>query len=225
MAAPRELDGKVVAVIGATGGLGRPICEVLRGRGATVFAVNRSGSTDEMEVDLAVDIRRADAGSEIVDQVVAAHGRLDGVVIAAGIVAFGDVTDCDDITVEELFLVNSMAPLWIANRVGDALAETQGFLVNVSAVVADQPMPQMAAYSASKAAAAVGYEALRKEWRRRNVAVIDARPPHTETGLADHPLAGTAPKLPEGLAPSAVAERIVRGIEEGDDTLTADRFG
>lgn len=225
MASERELDGKVVVVIGATGGLGRPICDVLHERGATVFAVNRSGSTDDREVDLAVDIRSADAGSEIVERVVAAHGRLDGVVVVAGIVAFGDVADCDDVTVEELFLVNSMAPLWIANRVGDALADTQGFLVNVSAVVADQPMPQMAAYSASKAAAAVGYEALRKEWRRRKIAVIDARPPHTETGLANHPLAGEAPKLPEGLAPRSVAERIVQAIENGDDVVTADQFG
>ena len=225
MASERELDGKVVVVIGATGGLGRPICDVLHERGATVFAVNRSGSTDDREVDLAVDIRSADAGSEIVERVVAAHGQLDGVVVVAGIVAFGDVADCDDVTVEELFLVNSMAPLWIANRVGDALADTQGFLVNVSAVVADQPMPQMAAYSASKAAAAVGYEALRKEWRRRKIAVIDARPPHTETGLANHPLAGEAPKLPEGLAPRSVAERIVQAIENGDDVVTADQFG
>jgi cyclic-di-GMP-binding biofilm dispersal mediator protein len=67
-------------------------------------------------------------------------------------------------------------------------------------------------------------ESVRREFRRSKVHVVDVRPPHTETGLAGHPLAGTAPRMPEGLTPRSVAERIVLAIEQGDSLVTADRF-
>lgn len=214
------LEHKVVAVIGATGGLGSAICDSLADAGATVVRVNRSGG-----VDVQLDLRDTSAGDLLVEHVTSAHGRLDGVVVAAGIVAFGDVVDTDDITVEELFLANAMGPLWLARRVEPLLSESEGFFVNVSGVVADTPMAKMVAYSASKAAAAAAFTALGKEWRRRKITVMDAQPPHTETGLADHPLAGSAPKMPEGLRPTTVAERIVAGIVAGERQLSGSDFG
>jgi cyclic-di-GMP-binding biofilm dispersal mediator protein len=103
--------------------------------------------------------------------------------------------------------------------VAPALQETQGFFVSISGVVAETPMPGMAAYSASKAAVAAAMESIRREFRRSRVHVIDARPPHTETGLATRPLAGTAPKMPLGLTPDVVAERIVVAIERNDSVV------
>ena len=218
----RDLNGAVVAVIGASGGLGQAIVTSLAGRGAAVVRCNRSGGQG---IDLTIDIRDARSGDLLVEHVNARHGRLDGVVIAAGIVAFGDLVDTDDVVIEELFLTNTMGPMWLAKRVAPALQVTQGFFVNVSGVVADTPMPGMAAYSASKAAAAAATEAIRREFRRTKVAVIDARPPHTETGLATRPLAGEAPKMPVGLEPAAVAERIVVAIEQGESVVVAGDFG
>ena len=66
--------------------------------------------------------------------------------------------------------------------------------------------------------------ALARELRRMNVSVIDVRPPHTETGLATRPLAGQAPRLPQGLAPEAVARRIVQAIEDGQSEVPAADF-
>jgi short-subunit dehydrogenase len=217
--AKRELRGSVVAVVGATGGLGREISAVLTERGATVVRVGRN-----QPADLQIDLRDNTAGDELVTYCADRFGRLDGVVVAAGIVAFGDLVDTDDIVIEELFLTNALGPMWLAKRVAAPLSASQGFFVNISGVVADTPMPGMAAYSASKAAAAAAMESVRREFRRSKVTVIDVRPPHTETGLADHPLDGAAPKMPEGLAPRVVAERIVVAIEQGDAVVTADQF-
>jgi len=218
--ATRDLSGAVVAVVGATGGLGSSICEVLAERGATVVRANRSGGA----VDVAVDLRDSTAGDQLVAAATNAHGRLDGVIVAAGIVAFGDLDAADDVVIEELFLTNTLGPLWLAKRTVGALRDSQGFFVNVSGVVAESPMPGMAAYSASKAGASAATEAIRREFRRSKVAVIDARPPHTETGLATRPLAGEAPKMPTGLQPRTVAERIVAGIEAGDSVIASDDF-
>lgn len=211
----------MVVVVGASGGLGRSIADVLERRGATVVRVNRSGGDG---IDVAVDLRDSTAGRTIVDHVLERHGRLDGVVVAAGIVAFGDLVDTDDVVIEELFLTNTLAPMWLAKRVAPALQDSSGFFLNVSGVVAESPMPGMAAYAASKAAIAAALEAIRRELRRSKVTVIDVRPPHTETGLASRPLAGRAPSMPEGLAPSTVAERIVVAIERGETSVSAAAF-
>jgi short-subunit dehydrogenase len=217
----RDLNEAVVAVVGANGGLGREITAALTGRGATVVRCTRSGGPDS---DVALDLRDARAGDALVHHIGTTHGRLDGVVVAAGIVAFGDLVDTDDVVIEELFLTNAMGPMWLAKRVAPALQASQGFFVNLSGVVAETPMPGMAAYSASKAAAAAATEAIRREFRRMKVTVIDVRPPHTETGLATRPLAGTAPKMPVGLDPSVVAERIVTAIEQGEAAVGSGDF-
>jgi short-subunit dehydrogenase len=219
--APRDLSGAVVAVVGATGGMGSALCDALAGRGAVVVRVNRSGGDGS---DLAIDLRDTTAGDSLVAYVNDRHGRLDGVVVAAGIVAFGDLADTDDIVIEELFLTNTLGPMWLAKRVLPALRETNGFFVNFSGVVAEAPMPGMAAYSASKAAASAATEAIRREFRRMKVSVVDARPPHTETGLATRPVAGEAPKMPLGLEPAAVAERIVTAIEQGHTAVASTDF-
>jgi cyclic-di-GMP-binding biofilm dispersal mediator protein len=216
-----DLNGKVVAVVGGTGGLGSEIASVLADRGATVVRAARSGAPG---TDVQIDLRDSTAGDTLVEAVTAAHGRLDGVIVAAGIVAFGNLVDTDDVVVEELFLTNTLGPIWLAKHVVAALEETQGFFVNLSGVVAESPMPGMAAYSASKAGAAAATEAIRREFRRSKVTVIDVRPPHTETGLADRPLAGEAPKMPQGLAPRAVAERVVTAIEQGDSAVASTDF-
>ncbi len=220
MADRRDLDGAVVAVLGATGGLGRPICADLEARNASVVRVNRSGDG----ADVRLDLRDGTAGEMLVSAVRERHDRLDGVVNAAGIVAFGDLADTDDVVIEELFLTNAMGPLWIARAVLPLLIDSSGFFANISGVVASAPMPAMAAYSASKAAAAAGFQALRKELRRSKVHVIDLQPPHTETGLVDRAIAGAPPRLPEGLTADAVADRVVAGIAAGERVLEPDSF-
>jgi len=224
MASPRSLNGSVIALVGASGGLGRALDRTLTDRGAALVRANRSGDGAEGPIDVVVDVRSPNAGQLIVDTANERAGRLDGVVVAAGVVAFGDVATADDVIIEELMLTNSMGPLWIAKRTHDALAASKGFFVNVSGMIADTPMPGMAAYAASKAAAAAALTSLRKEWRRERIDVLDARPPHTETGLVTRALDGSAPTMPKGLEPTEVAERIVAAIEARQSQILPDEF-
>ncbi len=89
--------------------------------------------------------------------------------------------------------------------------------MNISGVIAEQNLPDMAAYRASKAAMRSFDEALSREAHRRRVRVIDARPPHTETGLAEGATEGQASRMPVGLDPDAVAATICDAIA-GDAT-------
>jgi cyclic-di-GMP-binding biofilm dispersal mediator protein len=216
-----DLSGKAFLVVGATGALGSRIAGELGDRGA---AVTISGRSEDVLGGLGIDgahvvtadLREPDAPRSIVAAAVERHGRLDGLVIAAGVVAFGPVTDVDDDTVDDLVLVDFLAPLRLIRAALPALEEG-GVILGISAVVAEKPMPNMAVYSAVKAATAALFTAVRPEARRRKIRIVDVRPPHTETGLAGRAIAGEAPKLPTGLDPDAVAARIVVALL-GDET-------
>lgn len=224
----RELAGARIAVVGATGALGTLLAAELAARGARLLVtgrhLDRLGAL-EAEVRVVADLGDATAGDAVASAAREHLGGLDGLVNAAGVVAFGTLVDTPDEVVEELFLTNVVGPLFLLRRVLPLLAESQGFVVQLSAVVAEQPLPRMAAYSASKAALSAAATALRTELRRHRVEVYDVRPPHTETGLASRPLAGDAPRLPAGKDPAAVARRVVEAIEAGEHDLGPEAFG
>lgn len=214
-----DLSGKSYLVVGGSGALGSRIARLLIDRGAAVTVTGRDadalGRLGEAHA-VAADLREPDAGRTVVEAARERHGRLDGVVIAAGVVAFGPFTDIDDDTVDDLVLVDFLAPLRVM-RAALPVLEPGGVILGISAVVAEKPLANMAVYSAVKAATAALFTAVRSEARRRKVRVVDVRPPHTETGLANRAIAGDPPRLPEGLDPDAVAGRIVEALL-GDDT-------
>ena len=220
--------GRSVLVVGASGGLGALLAQGLADAGARLTLAGRSvprlqalGLDDAHLVS--ADLQHPQAPASLVAVALDAHGSLDGVVYAAGVVAFGAVADLDDEVVDELLMVNYLAPMRVARAALPHLPPG-GFVVNLSAVVAERPVPNMAAYCASKAALTAFDAVLRTEARRSKVRVIDARPPHTETGLADRPIAGVAPRLPEGLKPQAVADRILRAIVDDELDLPSTAF-
>ncbi|MFZ4432328.1 MAG: SDR family NAD(P)-dependent oxidoreductase [Microthrixaceae bacterium] len=221
--------GRVVAVVGASGVLGDQVARQLLELGDHVVATSRDTTRLQPLVDLApgrctpcrVDLRNPAAGDELLDVVRSGPGRLDAVVLASGVVAFGDLVDTPDDVIEELFVTNVVGPLWLLRRLVPELAERRGVVVSISAVVAERPLPGMAAYSASKAALSSADEALRRELRRRGIRVVDARPPHTETGLVHRALSGSPPTLPQGARPVDVAQRIVEVLDDPDITALA----
>jgi cyclic-di-GMP-binding biofilm dispersal mediator protein len=218
----RDLNGKHIVVVGASGVLGAEMAALLVKAGATVSAVVRGSS----RLDSTVVTRHAIADISNSAELEAALQELapfDGLINAAGIVAFGEVKELDDKTMTQLFAVNAIAPI-VMLREGAKHITEGGFFLNISAVVAQAPMAGMAAYSASKAAAWAAMVAATRELRRQQIDVIDARPPHTETGLATRPIAGAAPRLPEGLTPNFVATKIISGIQDGARDLPVESF-
>ena len=225
--APRHpLTGRRLLVLGGSGQLGRRIARVAATHGAAVALAGRDPSrlaeaaahagpgVITIALDLGEPARFAPALAEVHSRL----GGLDGIVNAAGVVAFGPLAETGDDVIDELVAVDFSGPLKLMRTVLPYL-EGDGFWVNLTGVVAEQPMAGLAAYSAVKAALSAASRAAARELRRSGVRVIDARPPHTETGLAARPIAGTAPALPGGLDPEAVAARVVTAIEAGEREL------
>jgi short-subunit dehydrogenase len=224
-----DLDGAVVLVAGASGGLGVRVAAMIEDEGAVVVrAARRPDSLSGPGAYLA-DLRDPSGGAALVRSALDEHGRLDGVVVAAGVVAFGAAKDLDDDTLDELVVTNALGPIRLlrdahAALVQSAAAGRKPFVVTISGVVSETPTVGMAAYSASKAALAAFVSAAGREYRRDGIRVIDARPGHTDTGLATRAVAGQAPAFGAALDPDAVAERIVRAIVDGEKDLPSSAF-
>lgn len=222
----RALSDRVVIVTGASGALGSRLARGLADAGARVVATGREAARlDEVGAarTVAGDLCDEALHEQVVKTAVDDLGRLDGIVNAAGVVGFGPLQDASVEAIRQLFEVNAIAPLLLVRRCLPHL--DGGFVANVSAVVADLPTAGMAAYSASKAALTAADAALAREVRRRDIRVLDVRPPHTETGLAQRPIEGKAPRLPQGLEPDDVVRTILEAIVDDRRDLPADAFG
>jgi short-subunit dehydrogenase len=155
--------------------------------------------------------------------------QIDGVVNAAGLVAFGAVGDLGAETIARLTLVNLTGPITLISGIIPNLKKsaTRGaspFILNISGVVAENPMANMSTYSATKAGLWAFDKALARELRKDGISVLDARPGHTETGLAGRAIAGQAPNFPTGMSPDLVANRIVTAILNGETDLPSTAF-
>ena len=221
------LAGANVLVAGATGGLGSRFVGQLVAAGAHVTAVGRDhGRLEALDLPagqtLALDLRLPNACVAAVDAA-AGRGPLDLVVNATGVVAFGTVADVTIDTMEELFLTNVFVPIMLSQSALPHMAPGSA-IVNISGVIAEQNLPGMATYGASKAALRSFQEGFAREARRQKVRVLDTRPPHTETGLASRAIQGTAPNFARGLDPDTVVSIILRAVTDGAKDLGSALF-
>ena len=216
-----DFAGKIAVVAGGTGGLGSALRNELAARGSTVTTISRGNVSDSSHIT--VDLRDPQAARSSLEEVVHRHGSLDIVINAIGVVAFGPVQSISTDTIEELFLTNTFSHIFLMQAAIEQVAKGS-VLVGISGVIAEQNLPNMSVYGASKAAVRSFNEGFAREARRSGVRVIDARPPHTETGLASRAIEGTAPNFPTGLDPVNVARRIIDAVANGETDLPAAAF-
>ncbi|NND85436.1 MAG: SDR family oxidoreductase [Acidimicrobiia bacterium] len=225
-----ELANRRVLVLGGSGVLGSAIAQELAARSATVMLAGRDA--DRLRTAAAgigpdvpsvlFDLRQPHHADHVVDTAIDRLGGLDGIVNAAGVVAFGPLASTTDETIDAVVETDFLGPLRVMHRAIDRM--DGGFFVHLTGVVAERPMPGMAVYSAAKAGLSAASAALAKELRRDGFHVLDARPPHTETGLASRPVEGSAPAMSEGLDPLHVARVVVEGLQSGARELPAEAF-
>jgi short-subunit dehydrogenase len=224
-----ELTGKKFLVVGASGVLGAELTRQLQEKGATVLGTARVNETAgnipaKVEIRLLLDYESPESVKTLTDYLLASS-EIDGIINASGLVAFGEANSLDSQTIGRLMAVNASGPLQLFSALQPLLAKKdESVLVNLTGVVAETPLPGIAAYSASKCAIDGFLTGVAREWRRTGTRVISARPGHTETGLAGRAIAGEAPKFPEGMTAEQVASRIIQAIEGDEKELPASSF-
>lgn len=217
-------EDKRYCIIGGSGALGSEIARELLARGATVHLVVRTPGN--VPSDLSVSgISQGDIRNrESLRHALSSFGStFNGLINAAGLVAFGSLTDVPQEIVSELYAVNAQGTVNVLSLAPEFLEEG-GVIASLTGVAADMELLNMSAYCSSKSAAKSAMKVAGREFRSKKLSVLDIRAPHTETGLVNRALFGEAPKMPLGLSPQTVAQRIVKAIEEGEKDLPAESF-
>jgi cyclic-di-GMP-binding biofilm dispersal mediator protein len=225
-----ELAGSTILVIGANGGIGRSLCARLAAAGATVVGTTRSAANlpaleSFTSTQLALDLADSDSIAAFLDDIESAQMPLTGIIVAAGVVGFGNAVDVPAAGFDQLMAVNAIGPIHVLSALAPVVGQAgDGFIVTLSGVIAEAPMAGLSAYSASKAALHAFTVAAGREFRRLGVRLVDARPGHTESGLATRALFGEAPNFGAGLTTDAVADRIVAAIVNDEKDLPSGAF-
>jgi NAD(P)-dependent dehydrogenase (short-subunit alcohol dehydrogenase family) len=158
-----ESPQRVALVTGAARGLGKAIAQVLARQGVglmlvDVLAERLEETRAELEADGAnaaafpADISQRANCVAAVEAAIAAYGRLDVLVNAAGLMRFNHAVDVPEDEFWRTMQVNAAAPFWFAQAAIPHLLETQGNIVNVLSQSALIGTAYIVPYSMSKAA-------------------------------------------------------------------------
>jgi 2,3-dihydro-2,3-dihydroxybenzoate dehydrogenase len=207
------ITGRIAVVTGAAQGIGAAVCAGLAKAGATVAAFDvRPVPETNPGRPYRVDVRDAAAVEEAVDRVERELGPVDILVNVAGVLQPGPVTSITDEQWRRHFAVNTDGVFHLCRAVARRMVpRRRGAIVTVASNAAGIPRMDMAAYAASKAAAALFTKCLGLELARHGIRCNVVSPGSTDTamlaalGIAD-PVGGDPERYRVGIPLGRVAD-------------------
>jgi 3alpha(or 20beta)-hydroxysteroid dehydrogenase len=154
-----DLTNRVALVTGAARGVGAVIATTLHAAGATVVLTDiRDDAGEAVAAGLgeragyrSLDVTDERAWTRVVDEIVAAHDRLDVLVNDAAILHLGSLAATDPATFRRVLDVNLTGPFLGTRAVAPVMtARGSGSIVHISSIDGLEGMNGVSAYSASK---------------------------------------------------------------------------
>jgi NADP-dependent 3-hydroxy acid dehydrogenase YdfG len=234
------VSGKVVAITGASSGIGEAIALELSARGAAVVLgarrtdrlkalgerIQASGGRAEV---LAVDVTRRSDLELLVAAAVTRFERLDVLVSNAGIARTGPVAELDVDSWDAMIDVNVRSVLYgIAAALPVFRRQGHGHLVTTVSTSGLKIVPGQAVYAGTKNAVRTLLESLRQESTDGILRTTSISPGYVRTELIDYI---DDPDIREqaqhrmaeiGIGPDAVARAVAFAIEQPDDVEIGD---
>ncbi len=197
---PSSLDPstRVVAVTGASRGLGAAIANELLARGFTVGCLSRKGTGPEDQpvadgaadrmIPLVADVSDPASVASALASLAERGGGIHAMVNNAGIHRQGRSSEFSLDDFDEVMSVNTTAVFAACQAAYPHLVAAEGgIIVNIGSHYDKIGVKQHAAYCASKAAVGAITRCLAVEWARDGIRVVDVAPGFTMTDLnRDH---------------------------------------
>jgi NADP-dependent 3-hydroxy acid dehydrogenase YdfG len=227
-----RITGKVVAVTGASSGIGEATARVLGERGAkVVLGARRVAQLDEIAAELrdrggqaiacATDVARRDDLERLVGTAVSEFGRLDVLVSNAGISKIGPMSDLDVEGWSAMIDINLKGVLHgIAAALPVFRRQGNGHFVTTVSTAGLKIVPNMGVYAATKNAVRTVLEGLRQESTDGVVRTTAVSPGFVNTDLDSSIDNATVREEIRrnmdafGIPPEAVAEAIAFAVDQ-----------
>jgi NAD(P)-dependent dehydrogenase (short-subunit alcohol dehydrogenase family) len=235
VSAPPSPTGANIVILGATRGMGRALARKLAARGDKLFLLGR----DERELEASAQDLRARAGrpesvagfaacdleqpetfAPALDRAEAALGRLDIVIVTAGLFATQERLEADlDFTRRLLTADFTNTILFSEDARRRLLAKGGGTLCVFSSVAGERGRKPVVLYGAAKAGLTRYLEALDHKYRAQGLRTICVKPGFVKTGMTE----GLRPP-PFAGEPDDVAALVCRALDAGTPVVYAPRM-
>jgi short-subunit dehydrogenase len=182
-----------ILITGASGGFGYEFARQLEQTGAQLILHGR----DEVRLQLTLDGLKfpdrhqcviADLsqrkGVEAFVETLSAEGDITGLVNNAGFGVWGKFNLCESVAQLDVLRTDLLAPVVITHALLPGLIRNHGFIINVSSLAGETPLPYMSTYAAAKAGLTYWSEALRVELGNELI-VVTLVPGPSPTGFRD----------------------------------------
>lgn len=199
--AQRAFQANVIVITGASYGIGRELAVRLAGLGARLTVAARSEAKLEetarlcteacgaRPVTVVADVRREADCEKIIDRAVEAYGRLDTLILNAGVsmdAPFEEIRDSSHFS--RILETNVLGAMYCTRFALPHLKGSRGRLVVMSSVAGKTGVPGYSVYAASKHALVGFFESVRIETRRYGVSVSIMMPDFVSSGIHEREL-------------------------------------
>ncbi|WP_273806115.1 MULTISPECIES: SDR family NAD(P)-dependent oxidoreductase [unclassified Pseudomonas] len=194
------LSAKVAVVIGGHGGIGGAIAERFAAAGAAVYATSRRTQASDVELgagrlhERSLDASDVTALAAFFDSVRREVGRVDVLVVNAGISEFAPLETLSEEHFDRTFALNVRALLF-ATQAATAIMPNGGAIVLIGSIAAAIGTQGYGVYGASKAAVRSFARTWANELAPRNIRVNVVAPGPTDTAM----MAATSAEVREQL--------------------------
>ena len=181
-----------VLITGASGGFGLYFAKALEEQGYRLILHGRDQARLKLVQDVLMfperhrvlmnELSARKDTERLLEQLVGEH--MVGLVNNAGFGVWGGFEHCENVAQLDVLRVDLMAPVTLAHALLPRLKANHGFIINVSSLAGETPLPYMSTYGAAKAGMTFWSEALRAELRD-TMRVVTLAPGPSPTGFRD----------------------------------------
>jgi len=203
-AASSRSGPSTVLITGGGTGIGAAVARSLTASGLRVAICGRRAeplravAAETGALDVVCDISDGEQVGRLVESVLREFGRLDGLVLNAGVIAPGGVAELSAADFSAMVSVNLTGAFLVAKAALAHLLETRGAIVSVASVAALRAASEMGGYAATKAGLAMLTQSLAVDHAHQGLRANVVCPGWTITEMADEEM--TAFGAERGLA-------------------------